>query len=469
MRKMLSLISTVLRGSAARNSSMHMAFLQLLKVQRTTSQNLAPSAVTSDLLSPDLTPPLPVPPTGSCQNAEQTSPQRPENVHSRAGDAAVAEPQRAGSRVMVSARTYADFTPQATFDIKKCDLHKLEEGPPEKAVLTREEGLQYYKTMQTMRRMELKADQLYKQKIIRGFCHLYDGQEACAVGIETGINRTDHLITAYRAHGYTLTRGGTVREIMAELTGRRGGIAKGKGGSMHMYAKNFYGGNGIVGAQVPLGAGVALACKYQGNNELCVCLYGDGAANQGQIFETYNMASLWKLPCIFICENNKYGMGTSVERAAASTDYYKRGDFIPGLRVDGMDVLCVREATKFAAEHCRSGKGPILMELQTYRYHGHSMSDPGISYRTREEIQEVRSKSDPISMLKDRMINNNMASVEELKEIDVEVRKEIEDAAQFATTDPEPPLDDLCNHIFSNNPPIDVRGTNPWAKLKSIS
>ncbi|MCI4394141.1 hypothetical protein PGIGA_G00165550 [Pangasianodon gigas] len=459
---------------------------------------------------------------------------------------------RNGSRVMVSARTYADFTPQATFDIKKCDLHKLEEGPPEKAVLTREEGLQYYKTMQIMRRMELKADQLYKQKIIRGFCHLYDGQEACAVGIEAGINRTDHLITAYRAHGYTLTRGGTVREIMAELTGRRGGIAKGKGGSMHMYAKNFYGGNGIVGAQVPLGAGVALACKYQGNNELCVCLYGDGAANQGQIFETYNMASLWKLPCIFICENNKYGMGTSVERAAASTDYYKRGDFIPGLRVDGMDVLCVREATKFAAEHCRSGKvplgagvalackyqgnnelcvclygdgaanqgqifetynmaslwklpcificennkygmgtsveraaastdyykrgdfipglrGPILMELQTYRYHGHSMSDPGVSYRTREEIQEVRSKSDPISMLKDRMINNSMASVEELKEIDVEVRKEIEDAAQFATTDPEPPLDDLCNHIFSNNPPIDVRGTNPWAKLKSIS
>ncbi|KAI5086529.1 pyruvate dehydrogenase E1 alpha 1 isoform X1, partial [Silurus meridionalis] len=395
-----------------------------------------------------------------------------------------------------------------------------------------EEGLQYYRTMQVIRRMELKADQLYKQKIIRGFCHLYDGQEACAVGIESGINHTDHLITAYRAHGYTLTRGGTVREIMAELTGnthththththkdrvirprnggdicvcvsgRRGGIAKGKGGSMHMYAKNFYGGNGIVGAQVPLGAGVALACKYQGKNELCVCLYGDGAANQvrpadfalfpvltycgghhssycvcvcvcvcvqGQIFETYNMASLWKLPCIFICENNKYGMGTSVERAAASTDYYKRGDFIPGLRVDGMDVLCVREATKFAAEHCRSGKGPILMELQTYRYHGHSMSDPGISYRTREEIQEVRSKSDPISMLKDRMINNNMASVEELKEIDVEVRKEIEDAAQFATTDPEPPLDELCHHIFSNNPPIEVRGTNPWAMLKSIS
>ncbi|XP_073806210.1 pyruvate dehydrogenase E1 subunit alpha 1a isoform X2 [Danio rerio] len=393
----------------------------------------------------------------------------PEITHSQAEGTPLPEPQLAGARIVVSARTYADFTPQATFDIKKCDVHKLEEGPAVQAVLTREEGLQYYRTMQTMRRMELKADQLYKQKIIRGFCHLYDGQEACAVGIEAGINLSDHLITAYRAHGYTLTRGGTVREIMAELTGRRGGIAKGKGGSMHMYTKHFYGGNGIVGAQVPLGAGVALACKYQGKNELCVCLYGDGAANQGQIFETYNMASLWKLPCIFICENNKYGMGTSVERAAASTDYYKRGDFIPGLRVDGMDVLCVREATKFAAEHCRSGKGPILMELQTYRYHGHSMSDPGVSYRTREEIQEVRSKSDPISLLKDRMLSNNMASVEELKEIDVEVRKEIEDAAQFATTDPEPPLEDLCNHIFYNDPPLEVRGTNPWSKLKSIS
>ncbi|XP_056313679.1 pyruvate dehydrogenase E1 component subunit alpha, mitochondrial-like isoform X2 [Danio aesculapii] len=437
--------------------------------------NLVPSPIqlipavaisSSNITSTDPIVSLSPSPSGSLLGLDKSF---PEITHSQAEGTPLPEPQLAGARVVVSARTYADFTPQATFDIKKCDVHKLEEGPAVQAVLTREEGLQYYRTMQTMRRMELKADQLYKQKIIRGFCHLYDGQEACAVGIEAGINLSDHLITAYRAHGYTLTRGGTVREIMAELTGRRGGIAKGKGGSMHMYTKHFYGGNGIVGAQVPLGAGVALACKYQGKNELCVCLYGDGAANQGQIFETYNMASLWKLPCIFICENNKYGMGTSVERAAASTDYYKRGDFIPGLRVDGMDILCVREATKFAAEHCRSGKGPILMELQTYRYHGHSMSDPGISYRTREEIQEVRSKSDPISMLKDRMLSNNMASVEELKEIDVEVRKEIEDAAQFATTDPEPPLEDLCNHIFYNDPPLEVRGTNPWSKLKSIS
>lgn len=294
-------------------------------------------------------------------------------------------------------------------------------------------------------------------------------QEACAVGIEGGITPEDHLITAYRAHGYTLTRGVSVKEILAELTGRRGGVAKGKGGSMHMYAKNFYGGNGIVGAQVPLGAGVALACQYKGNNQVCITLYGDGAANQGQVFESFNMAALWKLPCIFICENNQYGMGTSVERASASTEYYKRGDYIPGIRVDGMDVLCVREATKFAADHCRAGKGPILMELQTYRYHGHSMSDPGVSYRTREEIQEVRSKSDPISLLKDRLISNNMASVEELKEMDVEIRKEIEDAAQFATSDPEPPLEELCDHIFYNESPIEVRGTNPWMKLKSRS
>ncbi|XP_032888609.1 pyruvate dehydrogenase E1 component subunit alpha, somatic form, mitochondrial [Amblyraja radiata] len=373
------------------------------------------------------------------------------------------------AKVLVGSRNYADFASEASFDIKKCDLHRVEEGPPSTTILTREDGLKYYRTMQLIRRMELKADQLYKQKIIRGFCHLYDGQEACCVGIEVAIKPTDHLITAYRSHGFTYTRGVSPKEIMAELTGRRGGCAKGRGGSMHMYANNFYGGNGIVGAQVPLGAGIALACKYLENNEICVTLYGDGAANQGQIFETYNMAMLWKLPCIFVCENNRYGMGTSVERAAASTDYYKRGDYIPGLRVDGMDVLCVREATQFAADHCRSGKGPILMELQTYRYHGHSMSDPGVSYRTREEIQEVRSKSDPITMLKDRMLKNNLSSIEELKEIDAGVRKEVEEAAQFATTDPEPALEELANHIYSSESAFDVRGTNPWIKYRSVS
>ncbi|XP_043928208.1 pyruvate dehydrogenase E1 component subunit alpha, mitochondrial-like [Protopterus annectens] len=372
------------------------------------------------------------------------------------------------ARTLVVSRNYADVVSEATFEIKKCDGFRLEELPPSTTVLTREDGLSFYRTMQTVRRMELKADQLYKQKIIRGFCHLYDGQEACCVGIEAALIPEDHLITAYRVHGYSFTRGVPVKNVLAELTGRRSGCAKGKGGSMHMYGRNFYGGNGIVGAQVPLGAGVALACKYNGTGGICVVLYGDGAANQGQIFETYNMAALWKLPCIFICENNRYGMGTSVERAAASTDYYKRGEFIPGLRLDGMDVLCVREATKFAAEHCRSGKGPILMELQTYRYHGHSMSDPGVSYRTREEIQEVRSKSDPITLLKDRLLSSNLATVDELKDIDVSVRKEIEEAAQFATTDPEPPLEELANHVYAKELAFDIRGCNPWIKYKSV-
>ncbi|KAM7159573.1 pyruvate dehydrogenase E1 component subunit alpha, testis-specific form, mitochondrial isoform 1-T1 [Molossus nigricans] len=374
--------------------------------------------------------------------------------------------QKPAGRVLGASCNYSN---DSTFEIKQCDLFLLEEGPPVTAVLTREDGLKYYKMMQTVRRMELKADQLYKQKLIRGFCHLCDGQEACCVGLEAGINPTDHVITSYRAHGLCYTRGLSVRSILAELTGRREGCAKGKGGSMHMYCSYFYGGNGIVGAQVPLGAGISLACKYLSNNQVCLTVYGDGAANQGQIAETFNMAALWKLPCVFICENNRYGMGTAAERAAASTDYYKRGSFIPGLRVDGMDVLCVREATKFAADYCRAGKGPIVMELQTYRYHGHSMSDPGISYRTREEVQGVRRKSDPIMLLRDRMVNGKLASVEELKEIDAEVRKEIDVAAQIAVTCPEPPLEEIAHHVYSDNPPFEVRGANQWVKFKSIS
>uniref|UniRef100_A0A8C4Q8I6 Pyruvate dehydrogenase E1 component subunit alpha, testis-specific form, mitochondrial n=1 Tax=Eptatretus burgeri TaxID=7764 RepID=A0A8C4Q8I6_EPTBU len=293
----------------------------------------------------------------------------------------------------------------------------------------------------------------------------FDIKEACGVGIENAIKPTDHLITAYRVHGIAYMRGIPVKSILSELTGRQGGCAKGKGGSMHMYGQNFYGGNGIVGAQVPLGAGVAFAQKYQGFDSLCVAMYGDGAANQGQIFEAFNMSYLWSLPCLFVCENNQYGMGTAVERASANIDYYQRGDYIPGIKVDGMDVLCVREATKFAADYIRSGKGPMLMELETYRYHGHSMSDPGISYRTREEIKEVRSKSDPISLLRDRLVGSGLSSVEELKEIDVEVRREIEEASQFATSDPEPPLSDLTTHIYQTGLNSRIRGITPWQQL----
>lgn len=308
------------------------------------------------------------------------------------------------------------------------------------------------------------AGNLYKEKAIRGFCHLYSGQEACCVGMEAAIKKDDAVITAYRAHGWTYTRGVSVLGVLAELLGKKSGCAKGKGGSMHMYNYNFYGGNGIVGAQVPLGAGIAFSLKYLGTDNICLSLYGDGAANQGQLFETFNMAKLWDLPVIFVCENNGYGMGTSVERAAASTDYYKRGDFIPGIWVDGMDVLAVREATRFAAEYCRSGKGPMMMEAVTYRYSGHSMSDPGTSYRTREEIQGVRQSRDPITGFKEKIIKSNLATEEELKKIDVEVRKDVDAAVKQARSDSELPLSELFNDVYSQKPDrFNIRTTDPFA------
>nr|KAG5711111.1 hypothetical protein BaRGS_004755 [Batillaria attramentaria] len=286
--------------------------------------------------------------------------------------------------------------------------------------------------------------------------------------MEAAITKEDAIITAYRAHGWTYTRGVPVMGVLAELTGRVSGCAKGKGGSMHMYTQNFYGGNGIVGAQVPLGAGIAFALKYQGKKNVCITLYGDGAANQGQIFEAYNMAKLWDTPCIFVCENNGYGMGTSVERASASTEYYKRGDYIPGIWVDAMDVLAVRSATDFAKQFALKN-GPILLECATYRYHGHSMSDPGTSYRSREEVQEVRQKRDPIGLFKERITSAQLVTEEELKKIDGEVRKEVEEAAERAKTDPELPLEELYTHIYTQ-PPADmrIRGCDPtiWAPTK---
>jgi len=319
---------------------------------------------------------------------------------------------------------------------------------PYSATLTRDEGLHYYKEMVTIRRFEQEASKLYKEKVIRGFCHLYSGQEACAVGMIDTITPDDSVITAYRAHGWTYLKGRTVKQVLAELTGRKGGCTQGKGGSMHMYAHEFYGGNGIVGAQVPLGAGVAFAHKYRNNDRVCVTLYGDGAANQGQIFETFNMAALWKLPCIFVVENNGYGMGTSSDRASAVDEFYTRGDYIPGLSVDGNCVISVREASKYAVEHAKT-KGPILMELNTYRYFGHSMSDPGTSYRTRDEIQETRQKRDPINGFKERLLALELATQPELKAIDQEVKKMVDEAVQFARTDAEPPRDDMGMFIYS--------------------
>jgi pyruvate dehydrogenase E1 component alpha subunit len=358
---------------------------------------------------------------------------------------------------------------EARFQTKPYKLHKMEEGPSTDVILKRDDGLKMYREMMTIRRMEAAANALYKEKSVRGFCHLYTGQEAVAVGIENSITKNDAVITAYRAHGWTYLRGVTPKGVLTELTGRSSGCAKGKGGSMHMYCKNFFGGNGIVGAQVPLGAGISFAQKYLGDKNVTFALYGDGAANQGQAFEAYNMAKLWNLPCIFVCENNGYGMGTSAERSSASTDYYSRGDYVPGLWVDGMDVLAVREAADFLVKECREGRGPFVVEAATYRYHGHSMSDPGTSYRTRDEIQEVRQSRDPITNFKDKLLSTELATNEELKAIDAEIKKEVDEAVKSARGDPEIPLSELYADVYVNPIEKSIRGLTPFTQHQHIS
>jgi pyruvate dehydrogenase E1 component alpha subunit len=312
--------------------------------------------------------------------------------------------------------------------------------------------------------MEMAADRLYKEKKIRGFCHLSTGQEAVAVGIENAITKEDDIITAYRCHGFALMRGGTIRSIIGELLGRREGIAYGKGGSMHMFAKSFYGGNGIVGAQVPVGAGLAFAHKYNGNKNASIILYGDGASNQGQVFEAFNMAKLWNLPALFGCENNKYGMGTSAARSSALTDYYKRGQYIPGLKVNGMDVLAVKAAVKYGKEWTAADKGPMVLEYVTYRYGGHSMSDPGTTYRTREEIQRMRSTNDPIAGLKHKILDWEVATEEELKKIDKDARSLVNEevAAAEAMAAPEAKPVILFEDIYvRGSEPQFIRGRTP--------
>lgn len=327
--------------------------------------------------------------------------------------------------------------------------------PPYYVETTKNELKQLFRDMSMIRRMELTADGLYKEKKIRGFCHLSTGQEAVAVGIEHGITRSDKLITAYRSHGNTLMRGGTVESILGELLGRRGGISYGKGGSMHMFSEGFFGGNGIVGAHVPVGAGIALAQQYNEAKNLTIDLYGDGAANQGQVHETFNMAKLWNLPIIFGCENNKYGMGTSADRASAMTEYYKRGQYIPGLQIDGMDVLAVLSAIKHGKKFVLDGNGPLVYEFVTYRYAGHSMSDPGTAYRSRDELQSQRS-NDPITNFRDRLIDWGVFTHEEAKSIDKDVREKINKAKIEAENmpEPEPRMDILYEDIY-------MRGSEP--------
>ena len=306
-----------------------------------------------------------------------------------------------------------------------------------------------HKKMLLIRRFEEKAGQLYGMGQIGGFCHLYIGQEAVVVGIQSIQIEGDTVVTSYRDHGHMIACDMDSKGVMAELTGRVDGYSKGKGGSMHMFSreKGFFGGHGIVGAQVPIGAGLAFAHKYNQNKNISIAYFGDGAANQGQVYETYNIASLWKLPVIFVIENNQYGMGTSVKRSSSGNSLAERGKGY-GIKfeiVDGMDVLAVRDAAEKAAEYCRSGKGPFILEMKTYRYRGHSMSDPA-KYRTRDEVDEIRKNSDPIDNIKQILINSGMKE-EELKAVDAEIKITINEAARFAQESAEPSIDELFKDI----------------------
>ena len=307
-----------------------------------------------------------------------------------------------------------------------------------------------YKKMLLIRRFEEKAGQLYGMGHIGGFCHLYIGQEAVVVGLEHSSIKGDQSITSYRDHGHMLVKGMSAEKVMCELAGKKNGYSKGKGGSMHMFSKekNFFGGHGIVGAQVPIGAGIAFSNKYRNNNNVCFTYFGDGAANQGQVYETFNMASLWKLPVIFVIENNQYAMGTSIKNTSSSPDLYKRGESfgIKGKIIDGMNVLSVVKAGKEATEHCRSGKGPIILEMKTYRYRGHSMSDPA-KYRTREEVKKIKDDKDPIDQMRKKLIKNEISD-DHLKKIDDDIKKEISDAATKAIEDDLPDISELFNDVY---------------------
>jgi pyruvate dehydrogenase E1 component alpha subunit len=312
------------------------------------------------------------------------------------------------------------------------------------------EELEAYRQMLLIRRFEEKAGQLYGMGLIGGFCHLYIGQEAVVVGMQMALKDGDQVITAYRDHGHMLACGMEPNGVMAELTGRRGGYSKGKGGSMHMFSveKNFYGGHGIVGAQVSLGTGIAFANRYRENGNVCLTYFGDGAANQGQVYESFNMAELWKLPVVYIIENNRYAMGTSVARSSAQQDFSKRGTSfnIPGEQVDGMDVRAVFEAGQRAVAFARSGEGPYILEMQTYRYRGHSMSDPA-KYRAKEEVEKMRTERDPIERVRTRMLESKLASEDEIKKIDGEVRAIVNESAEFATNDQEPDASELFTDV----------------------
>jgi pyruvate dehydrogenase E1 component alpha subunit len=323
-------------------------------------------------------------------------------------------------------------------------------GEPKLAALGREQELEAFTHMLLIRRFEERAGQMYGMGLIGGFCHLYIGQEAVVVGMQMAIDKGDQVITGYRDHGHMLACGMDPKGVMAELTGRVTGYSRGKGGSMHMFSreKDFFGGHGIVAAQVSLGTGLAFANRYRKNDRVCLTYFGDGAANQGQVYESFNMAELWKLPVVYIIENNRYAMGTSVQRSSAQTDFSRRGvSFnIPGEQVNGMDVRAVKAAGDKAVAWCRAGKGPYILEMMTYRYRGHSMSDPA-KYRTREEVQKIRDESDPIEMVRARLLEKKWATEDDLKKIEQDVRATVVEAADFAQNGPEPDPSELWTDI----------------------
>ena len=337
---------------------------------------------------------------------------------------------------------------QGVQDLRPVDWAKQHEAV---ADFTKEQEFHALRQMLLIRRFEEKAGQMYGMGLIGGFCHLYIGQEAVVVGMKMAMVDGDQMITGYRDHGHMLASGMDPKGVMAELTGRRDGYSKGKGGSMHMFSteKHFFGGHGIVGAQVPIGTGLAFANKYRGNNSVSLTYFGDGAANQGQVYESFNMAELWKLPVIFVIENNRYAMGTAVTRSSAQTDFSKRGvSFnIPGRQVDGMDVRAVMAAAEEALAWCRSGRGPTILEMMTYRYRGHSMSDPA-KYRTKEEVDKMRTEHDPIEQVRKRLIDRKWAAEDELKKIDASVRAVVNEAAEFATHDAEPDPSELYTDVY---------------------
>mmetsp|Transcript_655 Transcript_655/g.708 ORF Transcript_655/g.708 Transcript_655/m.708 type:complete len:401 (+) Transcript_655:94-1296(+) len=355
----------------------------------------------------------------------------------------------------------------ATFDLTgSFETHNLDTSPSISVEYSKDQLMKQFELMYTMRRMEITCDNEYKARNIRGFCHLYDGQEAVATGIQTSLAAEDSWVTSYRCHCVALARGGSVKTVVGELFGNACGMSKGKGGSMHFYSKenNFFGGHGIVGAQVPVGNGLAFANKYKAKPgeemNVAIACYGDGAANQGQIWESANMAALWKLPTIFCIENNHYGMGTSIDRHSSITDYYKMGNSIPGIRIDGMNVLAVTEGMRFVKDYCGSGNGPMYVEMMTYRYHGHSMSDPGTTYRNREEIAFTRSTRDPLEFIKKTLIEAGFCDKEELKGVEKGIRKFVQEEVMKAKESPKPSMDSLMEHVLATD--IDGSGKSEY-------